>query len=434
MPDTLLGGIAINEVLVDPNSATNNFDTDGNGVARGRDEFLELVNTSASAIDISGLELWDQGRDNWFTFPPGTVLQAGAVAVVVRDVQSGGALPTVTGNNLAFDANFGSNVFNNGGDNIVVYDPANDEYIQATYNGDAQLDPTTASGFSGFSSTATRSGAGEDFGNDIDGISLQRLATGFTNSDTPTPGSLICFAQGTLIETDTGFCPVETLHAGRLVRTLDRGLQPIVGMFDTPVSAARLDADETLRPVTLSPNKGLPRLRLSRQHRVLISGKIVGRMFKTQSVLIPSKDLIGCGTATLERPNGPLRYFHILLQDHHILNANGYAAESLFPGPEALRTLSHSASRGLYTPEMHRLLESKAPPARMLVSGAKARRLMFRLCKNGHRVVTPFATSALKLPQDIAWRSSVISKRHASPWRTAQQETSRHTDLRSTST
>jgi len=62
MPDQLLGGIIINEVLVDPNGA-NNFDTDGNGSAQGRDEFLELRNISDSAIDISGVELWDAGRD-----------------------------------------------------------------------------------------------------------------------------------------------------------------------------------------------------------------------------------------------------------------------------------------------------------------------------------------------------------------------------------
>ncbi len=30
MPDTLLGGIVINEILVDPNGALD-FDTDGNG-------------------------------------------------------------------------------------------------------------------------------------------------------------------------------------------------------------------------------------------------------------------------------------------------------------------------------------------------------------------------------------------------------------------
>ena len=211
MPDQLLGGIIINEVLVDPNGA-NNFDTDGNGSAQGRDEFLELRNISDTAIDISGLELWDAGRDNWFTFPAGTILQPGAVAVVVRDVTATGSLPAVTGDDLAFDANFGSNVFNNSADNIVVYDPTNDEFIQATYNGDTLDDPTTGSTYAGFSSTATRVGSGEDFGNDQDGFSIQREAGVFANNSTPTPGAQnLCFVSETLIETPVGFTSVEQL-------------------------------------------------------------------------------------------------------------------------------------------------------------------------------------------------------------------------------
>ena len=58
------------------------------------------------------------------------------MAVVVRNVQNGGSLPAVTGNDLAFDADFGSGVINNDGDNVVLYDPTNDEFIQATFNGD----------------------------------------------------------------------------------------------------------------------------------------------------------------------------------------------------------------------------------------------------------------------------------------------------------
>ena len=177
----LLGGIAINEFIADPNSVSNNFDTDGNGTASATDEFVEVVNTSGAAIDISGLELWDAGAKNWFSFPPGTILGAGNVAVVVVGVQAGGSLPTVSGGNLAFDAGRGSGVLNNTGDNIVAYDPGADQYIQLTYNGDATDDPTT---YTGFSATATQVGVTEDFGNDIDGVSLVRSPDGDTNTQT----------------------------------------------------------------------------------------------------------------------------------------------------------------------------------------------------------------------------------------------------------
>ncbi|WP_299751717.1 hypothetical protein [uncultured Tateyamaria sp.] len=55
MPDELLGGIIINEILVDPSGSTANFDTDGNGTADATDEYVELRNVSDTAIDISGV-------------------------------------------------------------------------------------------------------------------------------------------------------------------------------------------------------------------------------------------------------------------------------------------------------------------------------------------------------------------------------------------
>ena len=178
-------GVCINEILIDPNSSTANFDTDGNGTADDCDEFVELYNTSTSTIDISGWELWDAGVLKWFTFPGSaddgtTLLAPGAYAVVVVSVQSGGSLPTMTNpDSLAFDAAQGSSLINNTKDNVVLYDPGEDEYIQLIYNGAAVEDPT--SGYPGFSATAARIGDVEDFGNDEDGKSLTRYPSGDTN-------------------------------------------------------------------------------------------------------------------------------------------------------------------------------------------------------------------------------------------------------------
>jgi predicted extracellular nuclease len=176
----LRGGIVLNEILIDPNG-TNNFDTDGNGTADTPDEFVEVYNLSGSAINLDGLQLWDAGGDNWFTFPTGTTLPAGGYAVVVAGVQSGGSLPAVSGGNLAFDAGDSGGTLNNGGDNVVLYDPdpLENKYIQLRYNGDAADDPTTD--YTGFSSTATLVGSVEDFGSDTDGVSLVREPAGDTN-------------------------------------------------------------------------------------------------------------------------------------------------------------------------------------------------------------------------------------------------------------
>ena len=177
-PSILRGGIALNEVLVNPNGNPNFFDTDGNGNAVANDEFIELYNLSSNAIDLGGLQLWDKGLRLWFTFPLGTILPAGKFAVVVGGIQAGGSLPDLPAGNLAFDAGRGGGVINNGGDNVVLYDPDTDEYVQFAFNGVAADDPTT---YNGFSPTATRVGAIEDWGNDTDGISRGRTSDGNTN-------------------------------------------------------------------------------------------------------------------------------------------------------------------------------------------------------------------------------------------------------------
>lgn len=176
----VLSGVSLNEVLIDPNSATANFDTDGSGTAEDVDEFVELTNQSAAAVDLSGWQLWDAGAGNWFTFPPGSVLQPGAYAVVLVGVQTGGALPTM-GNpaSLAFDAGRAATVFNNGTDNVVLLDPLQDAYVQFLYNGDTPDDPPAA--YAGFPATAVRSGPLEDWGTDQDGHSVTRYPSGDSN-------------------------------------------------------------------------------------------------------------------------------------------------------------------------------------------------------------------------------------------------------------
>lgn len=170
----LLGGIVINEILADPNSDSAsgyNFDTDGSGNTETGDEFVELYNASDADIDISGLQLWDAVSGNWFTFPDGAVLAAAAYAYVVSGT-SGGILPTPNSTTLVFDAGLGNTgVLDNVKDNVVLFDPNGDEYIQLTYNGDAVDDPTI---YAGFSASATLVGVAEDWGTDADGVSLVR--------------------------------------------------------------------------------------------------------------------------------------------------------------------------------------------------------------------------------------------------------------------
>ncbi len=332
MADALLGGIIINEVLPDPNSATGStgprFDTDGNGSVTAVDEFIEIMNISTAAINIGGLQLWDQTLGNYFAFPAGTILQPGGHAMVMTGAKLGPG-PTLGPNDQAFYVGRGSAVLNNGSDTTILYSPAQQEFIQIAYGGGTITTPTgTAGNFPGFPSGTSRVGAGENFGSVVPGNSIQRSPDGssiFVNNQLPTPSSTnVCFAAGSLISTPTGECLVEDLRIGDLVQILDGPAQPIQWIGQRHITGAELQADPRLWPVRFLPGSlgpDMPRrsLRLSRQHRLRLSGKIIARMTGQPSAFVPAVALLGLPGVDSVMPQRGLTYFHILLAQHSVV-------------------------------------------------------------------------------------------------------------------
>jgi len=175
----LLDGIVINEVLADPTGALS-FDTDGNGTAANGDEFVELANVSASAVDISGWQLWSDGNNLWYTFPGATgsnttVLPAGAKALVIADVQVGGAFPAMDAGSIAFDANVAAGILSDTGDNVVLVKKPTNVYVQLRYGTDG---PDRAATYSGFPSAGILTGIIENWGTPAEGLSLSRMPDG----------------------------------------------------------------------------------------------------------------------------------------------------------------------------------------------------------------------------------------------------------------
>ena len=68
-------------------------------------------------------------------------------------------------------------------------------------------------------------------------------------------GVLVCFAAGTLIETNKGQIAVEHLKAGDLVTTRDAGMQPIRWIGSRKVSAAALAANANLYPIRIKAQR-----------------------------------------------------------------------------------------------------------------------------------------------------------------------------------
>lgn len=156
----------------------------------------------------------------------------------------------------------------------------------------------------------------------------------------------VCFAAGTLIATDTGLRPVEALRAGDLVQTLDAGLQPILWCGQYHVPPAVMRAFDRLRPVIIAPDPVIGNetaLIVSQQHRIAVN-----------DVFVKAKHLpdVPGMPARIARGMKEIRYHHVLLEDHHLLLANGVPAESLFLGPVAQKIVSTTL---LHLPDFKKL-------------------------------------------------------------------------------
>lgn len=227
--------------------------------------------------------------------------------------------------------------------------------------------------------------------------------------------NLVCFTPGVLIETPRGARPVERLTVGDLVETLDHGYRPVRWVGRKTVGSEVLAQAPRLRPIRIRAGAlgcGLPRATLvvSPQHRLLISSKIVRRMFGLDEVLVPAKSLIGL--PGIERDNSceAVTYLHVLLDEHEVLIANGAPAESLFNGPMALQSLDAVALReiGELFPEV---LESDRAQtlARLVPQGREQRTLAARHGKNPRGLLESFAMDRLVEPMHAHSRQHRIS-------------------------
>lgn len=162
----------------------------------------------------------------------------------------------------------------------------------------------------------------------------------------------VCFVMGTPIRTSKGYEMVENLLPGDIVWTRDHGQKEIQLLESNSVSLKRLKKDPSLRPVRIRQNAlgpGRPKqdIYVSQQHRVLISGPAVELFVGEAEALVCAQDLCHWDGVDIVLPDEDVRYFHILLDTHEILDANGVPAESLFLGDEALYQLSSEALQEL---------------------------------------------------------------------------------------
>jgi hypothetical protein len=159
---------------------------------------------------------------------------------------------------------------------------------------------------------------------------------------------LICFAAGTLIDTNLGSRRVERLARGDKVWTADGGYQSIRWIATRRVTVAEQMADASLRPVCISAGAlggGLPLhdLYLSQQHRVCISGWQAELHYGAPEVLLPALALVDGEAVQIMPATADITYVHFMLTGHHLVRSNGLESESFFPTALSLRGVARQA-------------------------------------------------------------------------------------------
>ena len=298
MPVQMLNGVVINEILADPNGSSFNFDTDQSGIAEAEDEFIELYNTTGATVNIGSWTLSDNVGLK-FTFPDtAEIAPFGKVTVVTNYTTT--PLPD---DFYSVDV---SAFWNNSGDRVILSDGTSS--ISAGYNGAALA-------------------GDEDFGNDVDGQSLQRSPDGTDNFilATPTPE---CFLTGTRILTASGYKLVEELQIGDKVQTAEGELVDVkwIGYqtIDPNALAIPLRGNPVLvKAGALENNLPARDLYLSPDHSLFIDG-----------LLINAGALVNGVSIVQTEPTETFVYHSVELENHALLTVEGTLAESYMPHHE----------------------------------------------------------------------------------------------------
>ncbi|WP_246775821.1 Hint domain-containing protein [Methylobacterium aquaticum] len=141
-------------------------------------------------------------------------------------------------------------------------------------------------------------------------------------------GPVVCFTTGTLIRTARGEVAVEELRVGDHAVTASGALRPVVWIGHRHIDGAGKALHHDQQPIHIRAGAfgaGLPArdLRLSPGHPVLVGADQDG----AGGHLVPVMCLIN-GTSIAREPAAAVTYWHVELDAHDILLAEGLPAES----------------------------------------------------------------------------------------------------------
>jgi hypothetical protein len=203
----------------------------------------------------------------------------------------------------------------------------------------------------------------------------------FSNDGNGGTDVVICFAAGTLIDTQSGEVQVEKLNVGELVMTAHNGLRPVKWIGKGKVLATRgrrtAATPVIVRKGALGPNLPHQDLRVTKAHALYID-----------EVLIPVEFLVNYKTIIWDDRAQEVEIYHVELESHDVLIANGVPAESY--RDDGNRWLFQNANSGWDLPP-------QAPYAPVLTGGPVVDAVWERLLDRAGRDDLPALTGEADL-------------------------------------
>ena len=189
----------------------------------------------------------------------------------------------------------------------------------------------------------------------------------------------VCFSQGTLIATPSGDRPVETLKVGDIILNSNGDSRTVRWMSSNRATLAQMMEHPEKRPALIPKGcfgDGLPfqDLYVSGLHRIMLEGAGVETLFAERQVLCHARNLHAEEQVRTADWVGGLNYFHIMLDSHDLVFANGLPAESFYPTPSALDSLSDADKSALWQafPELEAAPEAYGTPVLRTIGRTEA--------------------------------------------------------------
>ena len=228
---------------------------------------------------------------------------------------------------------------------------------------------------------------------DIDTPVVTRGSDLGDSGGTPPPP---CFVTGTLIASEAGERPVETLKVGDRVLTQKHGLQTIRWIGRQHYSSMDIAADEKKRPIRIGAGalgRGLPTqdLLVSRQHRMVVASEIVAELAGVRQVLIAAHRMVRLKHISKVCPAKGVTYHHLLFDRHEVVFANGAAAESFYMSKSS-ESAKHLSSKDMMDIEELGLLSDLVPSALPIPENKLQKEIVRRHMAEGLQVQAPPST------------------------------------------